>query len=400
VPSTLSTVNAITKEIYQGTIQDQLQNETVGLKRIERTSEGVESQVGGKYVTFPIRTRRNQGIGSRNELEALPTAGQQGWASVRVGLKYAYGRVQLSGQVIELVNDNYQAFASAMDLEMTGLKNDLSKDQNRQFYGTNTGTIATLTGANTGNNSFQVAPLTGGQYIEVGQQIDIVTSSSNSTVIASNRQILSINRTTGVGTFDGAVATTAIGNVIVRTGNYNREITGLGAIVTNTGVLFNVDPTVEPTWQAVVNGNGGTTRPLSEGLMITLTDQVRINGGKTSLILTSLGVRRAYFNLLSQQRRFPSTTTFEGGFQGLAFSNGREIPVIEDVDCPSNTMYFLDESKLKIYRAHDWSWMERDNSIWHWVVGFDAYEAVMNQYWEMGTNQRNAHAVLTDITEG
>jgi hypothetical protein len=400
VPSTLSTVNAITKEIYQGTIQDQLQNETVGLKRIERTSEGVESQVGGKYVTFPIRTRRNQGIGSRNELEALPTAGQQGWASVRVGLKYAYGRVQLSGQVIELVNDNYQAFASAMDLEMTGLKNDLSKDQNRQFYGTNTGTIATLTGANTGNNSFQVAPLTGGQYIEVGQQIDIVTSSSNSTVIASNRQVLSINRTTGVGTFDGAVATTAIGNVIVRTGNYNREITGLGAIVTNTGVLFNVDPTVEPTWQAVVNGNGGTTRPLSEGLMITLTDQVRINGGKTSLILTSLGVRRAYFNLLSQQRRFPSTTTFEGGFQGLAFSNGREIPVIEDVDCPSNTMYFLDESKLKIYRAHDWSWMERDNSIWHWVVGFDAYEAVMNQYWEMGTNQRNAHAVLTDITEG
>jgi hypothetical protein len=400
VPSTLSTVNAITKEIYQGTIQDQLQNETVGLKRIERTSEGVESQVGGKYVTFPIRTRRNQGIGSRNELEALPTAGQQGWASVRVGLKYAYGRVQLSGQVIELVNDNYQAFASAMDLEMTGLKNDLSKDQNRQFYGTNTGTIATLTGANTGNNSFQVAPLTGGQYIEVGQQIDIVTSSSNSTVIASNRQILSINRTTGVGTFDGAVATTAIGNVIVRTGNYNREITGLGAIVTNTGVLFNVDPTVEPTWQAVVNGNGGTTRPLSEGLMITLTDQVRINGGKTSLILTSLGVRRAYFNLLSQQRRFPSTTTFEGGFQGLAFSNGREIPVIEDVDCPSNTMYFLDESKLKIYRAHDWSWMERDNSIWHWVVGFDAYEAVMNQYWEMGTNQRNAHDVLTDITEG
>ena len=72
MPSTLTTVNTITKEVYQGTIQDQLQNETVGLKRIERTSEGVESQVGGKYVTFPIRVRRNQGIGSRNELEALP----------------------------------------------------------------------------------------------------------------------------------------------------------------------------------------------------------------------------------------------------------------------------------------------------------------------------------------
>ena len=400
MPSTLTTVNQITKEIYQGTIQDQLQNEQVGLKRIERTSEGVESQVGGKYVTFPIRTRRNQGIGSRNELEALPVAGQQGWASVRVGLKYAYGRLQLSGQVMELVNENYQAFASAMDLEMTGLKNDLSKDTNRQFYGTNVGTIATATGATAGANTIQVLAVTGSQYIEQGQQIDIVTSASNSTIVAANRQITAFNPTTGVITFDGAVATTAIGNVIVRTGNYNREITGLAAAVTNTGILFNVDPTVEPKWAAVVNGNAGVTRPLSEGLMITLTDQVRVNGGKTSLILTSLGVRRAYFNLLSQQRRFPSTTTFEGGFQGLAFSNGREIPVIEDVDCPASTMYFLDESKFKVYRAHDWSWMERDNSIWHWVVGFDAYEAVMNQYWELGINQRNANAVLQDITEG
>lgn len=400
MPSTLTTVNTITKEVYQGTIQDQLQNETVGLKRIERTSEGVESQVGGKYVTFPIRTKRNQGIGSRNELEALPAAGQQGWQSVRVGLKYAYGRVQLSGQVMELVNENYQAFASAMDLEMTGLKNDLSKDQNRQFYGTNTGTLATATGTNAANNSFQVLAATGAQYLEVGQQIDIVTSVSNSTVIASNRQITAINVATGVVTFDGAAATTAVGNVIVRTGNYNREITGLAAMVTATGALFNVDPTVDPKWAATVNGNAGTPRPLSEGLMITLTDQVRQLGGATSLILTSLGVRRAYFNLLSQQRRFPSTTTFEGGFQGLAFSNGREIPVIEDVDAPVGQMYFLDESKLKIYRAHDWSWMERDGSIWHWVVGFDAYEAVMNQYWEMGTNQRNAHAVLQDITEG
>ena len=400
MPSTLTTVNTISKEIYQGTIQDQLQNETVGLKRIERTSEGVESQVGGKYVTFPIRTRRNQGIGSRNELEALPAAGQQGWASVRIGLKYSYGRLNLSGQVFELVNSNYQAFASAMDLEMTGLKNDLAKDQNRQFYGSNVGALATLTGANAANNTFQVAALTGSQFIEVGQQIDIVTSASNSTVIASNIQVLTINRTTGVGTFSGAVATTAIGNVIVRTGNYGREITGLAAAVTNTGILFNVDPSVEPTWAAIVNGNGGTTRPLSEGLMITLTDQTRVNGGKTSLILCSLGVRRAYFNLLSQQRRYPSTTTFEGGFQGLAFSNGREIPVIEDVDCPPNTMYFLDESKFKLYRSHDWEWMNRDDSIWHWVVGFDAYEAVMHQYWEMGINQRNANAVLQDVTEG
>lgn len=398
--ATLTTVNTITKEIYQGQIRDQLNEEAIGFKRIEKSSEGVESQVGGKYVTFPLRVRRNQGIGYRNELEALPAAGQQGWASVRVGLKYGYGRLQLSGQVIELADSNYQAFASAMDLEMNGLKNDLMKDTNRAFYGTNIGTLATLTGANTTNNTAQVLAVTGAQYLEVGQQVDIVTSTSNSAIVAQNRQITAINATTGVVTFDGAAVTTAVGNVIVRTGNYNREITGLAAQVTATGALFNVDPAVEPSWAATVNANGGTARPLSEGLMITLTDQVRQKGGRTSLILTNLGVRRAYFNLLSQQRRYPSTTEFAGGFTGLAFNNGREIPVIDDPDAPPGTMYFLDEDKFKIYQDHDWQWMNRDGSIWKWVVNYDAYEAILNKYWELGNSQRNAHAVLQDITEG
>lgn len=395
MPATMSTVDAITKEIYQGKIRNQLNEEAIGWKRIERTSEGVESQVGGKYVTFPIRIKRNQGIGARNELEALPDAGQQSWVSVRVALNYLYGRVRLSGQVIELADSNYQAFASAMDLEMTGLKNDLAKDMNRQFYGDGLGTLATTTAVITAN---QVTVDTT-KRLEVGQQIDIV--STGGTVRGANRQITAINQTTKVVTYDGAdVTTDVIGDILVRTGSYNREITGLAGIVTSTGTLFNVDPTVVPQWAAVVDSNSGTNRPLSEGLMITMTDRVRVNGGRTSLILAGLGVRRAYFNLLSQQRRYPSTTNFEGGFTGLAFNNGREIPMVDDPDAPDNTMYFLDEDKLKIYRAHDWQWMNRDGSIWKWVTGFDAYEAVINSYLELGTSQRNAHGVLKDVTEG
>lgn len=371
-----------------------MNEEAIGWKRIERTSEGTESQIGGKYVTFPIRVRRNHGIGARNELEQLPDAGQQGWASVRIPLKYEYGRVRLSGQVMELANENYQAFASAMDLEMTGLKNDLAKDTNRQFYGTNLGTMATVTAD--GANTVTVNTV---KYLEIGAQIDIMTGAT-STPRASNRQITAINETTKVVTYSGADVVAVAGDIIVRTGNYNREITGLAAQVTATGALFNVDPAVEPSWAATVDSNGGTLRPLSEGLMITMTDKVRVKGGSTSLILGGLGVRRAYFNLLSQQRRYPSTTNFEGGFTGLAFNNGREIPMVDDPDAPDNTMYFLDEDKFKIYQSADWSWMNRDSGIWKIVTNFDAYEAILYKYFELGTTQRNAHAVLTDITEG
>jgi len=80
--TTMTTVDNILKEVYEdGGINDQLQSEIVALTRIEKTSEGVTHEVGGKYVRFPVRTKRNHGIGARNENEALPIARTQSYAS-------------------------------------------------------------------------------------------------------------------------------------------------------------------------------------------------------------------------------------------------------------------------------------------------------------------------------
>src|SRR5213075_218351 len=97
------------------------------------------------------------------------TAGNQGYAAARVSLKYLYGSVQLTGQTIELADKDFQAFASALQMEMDGLKKELAKDQNRQFWGTNLGTLATITadGANT-------VTVSNTQYLEVGQVIDVL----------------------------------------------------------------------------------------------------------------------------------------------------------------------------------------------------------------------------------
>ena len=402
MPATLTTVNAILKEVYEPKIREQLQNEAVALKRIERSSDGVVSEVGGKYVTFPLHTRRNAGIGARNELEALPVAGQQAFAAARIGLKYLYGLVRLSGQTMELADKNYQAFASALDQEVTGLKNDLVKDQNRQVYGDGTGAVATAASASAGTNVFNASTA---MYAQLGMQIDIIDGTTlgnpNPTVKASNRQITAINTATNVITFDGAVVTTAIGDIIVRTGSVNREWAGFGSIIKASGTFQNVDPTVEPTWAAVVDSNAGVNRPLSEGLMILMADNIRANGGEVTAMFSNLGVRRAYFNLLSQQRRFTNTTEFEGGFRGLAFTTDKgDIPFVVDIDAPKNRVYFVNEKEITLYREADWSFMDRDGSKWQRVIGYDAYEATMYQYSNLGTHRRNTHGLLADITEG
>lgn len=390
--ATLTTVDAILKEIYGPRIEDQLQSETVALKRIERTSDGVVSTVGGKYVDFPIRVTRNHGIGYRNENEQLPAAGKQGYAEVHVGLKYGYGRVRLTGQVMELADGNPQAFASAMDREMEGLKDDLQKDQNRIVYGDGTGLLCSLTGSSTSATQ----AVDNVQYLEIGMIVDVLTRSNGATV-QLNTTITDISGL-NVTLADSITGATTAG--LYRQGSYGREPTGLGLIVDDTATLHGLAPASQRKWAAIVKDNGGSNRALSEALMIEAVDDSRVNGGKVSVFLGSLGVRRAYFNLLTQQRRYADTKEFAGGFTGLAFNHGREIPMVEDVDAPANTMQGLDEDKLKIYRNKPWHWAEEDGSILKWVTNYDAWEGIMRQYSEMGTSQRNAHVKIEDITEG
>lgn len=405
MPATLATIESYLKEVYQGRIREQLNDEIVALKRITRSGAGVTNEVGGKYVTFPIHTRRNSGIGSRFESEALPTPGRQGHAAARVGLKYAYGGVQLTGQAISLSDTDAKAFAKALDNEVEGLKNDLKKDMNRQIYGNGNGAIGVATGANTG----ATVPVADARLFQIGMVVDTQTGT---TVDNTNLVVASVSLTPGSNTvtFTTSPGTAlASADIIVRAGSGIRaggtkELTGLAAIVSDSGVLYNVDPSTEPEWRASVSANGGTPRALSEALMIRMTDDIRTKGGSTTLILQSLGVRRAYFNLLSQLRQTVNTQEFTGGFSGLAFTTDRgEIPVVADVDAPLNTQWYINEDALTYYRDEEWHFLDKDGSMWKQVRDangdYDAYYARMVEYHELGTDRRNSHGVIRDLIE-
>ena len=397
--ATMTSVDALTKEVYEGRIETQLQNEVTTTKRIERTSDGVVETVGGKYVDFPIKVKRNTGIANRLEGEQIQPAGRQGYAEVHVPLYKGLGRVGLTAEVMQLAEKNYQAFASAMDREMDGLKDDLAKDQNRQAQLDGTGLLASITADGAGSTVTTDNP----QYLEVGMMVDIRNRTTGAAV-AANREIIAVNETTKVVTYSGADVVAAATDGFYREGNFaggiRREVSGWDAIVSDTKVLHGLDPALEPKWKAVVNANGGVNRALSEGLMIETCDRIRTNGGKVTAIFTNLGVRRAYFNLLTQQRRYTDTKSFAGGFQGLPFNYGSEIPVVEEVDHRPNSMHFITEPAVKIYRNRPWHWANEDGNIWKWVTDYDAFTAYMRQFSEWGTDRRNAHGVLQDLIEG
>jgi hypothetical protein len=411
--TTLAAITDLLKYVYLDQLNEQLDNSIPTLNYVNRTSNGVFENAGGKGVVFPIHTRRNQGIGARQEMEALPTAGSQKSIQATAPLRYLYGSLSMDGQTMQLANSNVQAFVNAMTHEVERIKDDLAVDVNRQVWGNGNGQIAAASAGGTTTNTITCAT-TGVVNVQLGMVIDIY-SSDGLTARASSRNVTAINSSTGVVTFDGAaVASISIGDMIVRTGSVGtstiqRELTGFGKIIQSSGALFGVTDAV---WVSSVDSNGGTARALSEGLMIKMADAIADFSGKIpNVIFCTRGVRRSYFNLVSQQRRFtgPSNgnaaaTSYTGGTGGLEFigDNG-SIPITVDKMAPLRTMTFVNTDALTLYRQNAFNFMDKDGSIWDRIVTssgrFDGYEATLYSYCELGTSGRNRHGQIQDITE-
>lgn len=397
MPQTMAQLTPLLKEVYEGSLNDQLNDETTAYTRLKSSGKGVkENEFGGKYVQFAIHTGRNQGIGARNENEALPDSGRQKTAAATTGLKYQYAGIEITGQVFALATKKYQAFADAVDLEISRIKEDLSKDRNRQFFGNGNGRIATVQSV-----AGQVITVDSLQFIQDDMILDMVLP-GDGTVRGTKLVITAVNESTKAVTVTGTMTTPAAGDILVRNGSYNREWTGLDAIISDTSTLYGLNPSTERIWKSQVIAHNAA---ISEAVLKRMADRIRRAGGKTTVMWTTPGVERAYWQLLAGSRRFVNPKEYAGGYQGVEFmaGNSGSIPMITDIDAPAGKAIFLNENEIKIYRDKEFQFMDRDGSMWTRKINssgrYDSYLADLYEYSELGTSRRNTHGVITGITE-
>lgn len=410
-------------KIVYGDLHEQLRDKNPALQFIEASASHITQN--GKQVQFDTHVGRNSGIGARGLRENLPSAGAQKYKQANLYLKNLYGTIEVDGQLFEQAAENYQAFINVVDAEIKGLKRDLAQDLNRQVYGDGTGKVATV--ASTPTVAGQIVVDSTNWLVE-GQVISIRTSAGASktavtgdgstgtvplmvSAIISNTIFSVVKLTNGAvptvtelattwaiastdiilrGSADGAGASTFVDN-------YNKEWTGLGAIVKATGSLHDIDPATTPVWAAKEYTSVGT---LTELGLIQTVQAVDKKGGDVDVFLASPGVFNAYWNLLTGLRRFNDGVALTGGQRSFNFTAaGKDISFVSDFAAPTGTLYALSSKELVLNRKKDWSWMDRDGSMWTRSNNTDAYKAVLYQYSELGTYRRNAHAVMSGITE-
>lgn len=390
--ATLTTLNEILKTQYIGPLNDQIDNEVKLLNRVEHIKDEI---VTGKNFTLPLHVSRNEGIGAKAEGAVLPTAGAQGYKDAVFPMKYLYGVISVTGQSIAATKNSEGAFIRAVDSEMKGVTKDLKADMNRMLYGDGSGALTAATANATASTTVTV---TSTAKLRVGMKIDII---SGTTASVSNATVTAINSATSF-THNGTAAAVAASSSVYKAGAKDIELMGLAGIVSATDPistgLQGLTVALNPYWKASVLGNSGTNRALTIALMRTALDTVETAGnGKTTAIYTTHGVRRAYEALLQADRQYVNVMKLDGGVETLAYDG---LPIIADKDCQANRLYFVDESELVLAElgAGGFQWMDEDGSILS-RTDRDGYSAVLYRYCELATRARNAHALLTDITE-
>tara|TARA_R100001082_G_scaffold105310_1_gene77313 strand:+ start:9795 stop:11099 length:1305 start_codon:yes stop_codon:yes gene_type:complete len=405
--------NAVLKDFFEGTVRDHLNTKVTLLSYIEKSKRSFV----GRKVVFPVNLRRTSGVGARGEYDALPAADRQRYDDVNISAKYLYGRIELTGPVIEASRGDRGAFASALRSEVEGMRRDLRDDLNRQLFGqlpvkASDGAALSVTGAlgviKTGvNNATQTLDSGNGKagtrYIKAGMKVSILAADGTH---KGSQTVNSVASSTAQFTMAGAV-NTATDDVVVRgdsasSHSLDAELNGIANIVQAqaSGSFLGISTTDFPEWAAseLAGPGGGATRPLSLELMQLAVDTAdEVGGSEPNLIMGHHSARREYINLLTSDVRY-APEQLRGGFQKLSYAGGTNpIPIEFDKHCTYNALYFVNTADVKYYVQKDWAWANRDGSMMSRVSDKDAWEAFMCFYGELGCERRNTHVILKDL---
>lgn len=404
----LSLADAVLKEDYKGPLRKQINDSVILAAQVAKNRDDIY----GRRAVIPLQVSRNTGVGSRAEGDVMPAAGQQGTVDQIVPLRSHYGRIRLTRQVISRMEKDRGAFVRATALEMDGLRDDCGRDYNRQLWGTSDAKLATC-GTTTASTTVVLASTTPEQVLvnlAEGMMIDIGTV-ANPILRAASRTVTTVDFTNKTIVISGAAVTTAGTDFLFRQGsatqfvgagssNFQRELTGVQTMVSDTGSLFGVDPATYFSWASIVEANGGTTRPFSENLVTRVMMRSRNRSGQADFALYAEDqVYRAAVNNLSAKHRIVNTLELKGGHSAVAYVlGGKEYPLVAERDAPVGSLYGLCHGKFVEYVDEDWQWEDMDGSALRLAMdGTHSFEAYYFKFSEFATPQRNAHWRLDDL---
>ena len=381
---TTTSADGVLRSYYLSAVAEQLNKEANPLlAAIEQTS----SDVWGKDVRKAAVYGVHGGVGAGTEEGDLPATAGSGYAQLTATLKNLYGRIEISDKAVRASRSDEGAFVDLLNTEMEQLIRSSSFNFGRMLFGDGSGKLGTVSAV-----SGTTYTLDSAKNFAVGMIVDVIEADGDSA--AAGRTVTGVDYANKKITLSGASITGAQNCSIYVQGSKDMEITGLGAIFSDSETLYGLARADHPWLKPVSVAVGGALTEHAVQKAIDLVEESA--GSRVNFIVCSWGVRRALFKVLSAYRQI-DTVELAGGAKAITF-NG--IPVVADRFCPAGTMYLLNTDDFKLHQLCDWQWLEGENGrILAQVPGKAVYTATLVKYAELLCSRPCGQAVLTGITE-
>jgi hypothetical protein len=399
----LTVLQDVMREYYIDAVDEVFNHETTIYGDMEKSAKGIQ---GGKSIVGPLWIAYNErGIGNRAENETLPTAGANEYDQFSSTVKFVYGIFTMTGQAMKMTKGPNTLIDESKKV-MNGLTSALKWEMERQFWGNGDGWIATVNGAPAGN--VFVWSGDGGVFFKRGMYIDTFTSGG--TKHGDSVKIVDVNYVTKSVTVD-AIGTIASGDYVCRedcttwsgSAFVYRDLTGLKQIIDDAAASFEgIDATTNSWWTSVMDENGGAMRDMDEmDIMGWLDNIVALSGETPHALYGSLGMRRAFKNMLNSTNESNETIPTRSGFQkGMKYTyDGKDIPVIGSRHCWSNKLAALNFDHIWLAEAAKLDWDDLGGGIIKPRETTDAYYGRISWYANMVTDHRLALGCYANVNE-
>lgn len=371
-------------------IQDYIFNDNKVLDRIF----GGRQPANSKNIYTPIRVRWASGSTQAiTETGAEPTAAAPTDYYCQDNVKIVDTRKEVTQLVINLTknsNYNYRAALDDMNMDAMGEHADF---MNRALFN-DAGYMATCSSAASAN-SVTFGTGTNMDQFYVGQAISILVKSNGATSAGTaSDTIATINKSTrtitlagsGVDTYgsiDSTYGCCALGSV---SGTTNLLFHGLPTLINDSnGVSSLHGVTISSYPEFISYMKDGASGDLDLEDMQEVIDEIELRSkGKIDLILCHDKLLRKYqYTIIEPQTiRMPGDASYGTAGTGEVYFRGRskvKIPIMCAAYCnPTDDMYFIDTSALKVYHGAFMEWLDDDGKYIRKVSGYYSYEASMS----------------------
>jgi len=419
-----TTTNALVeealKEVYGDDLYEQINLNTECLDIFE---ESETMRWDGKVAVDALHHKRNQSAMAVNPAGGnLPNAGNQEYEDLRIPIRKIYGAIAIDGQLMEQAFSSEAAFINVVDAEITGLVNDIAREQERMIQGDGNGILCLANGAGGGTATISVdAPggvagaTFGNRFLFPGQVIAIWAA--NGSAITAMRTVSSVNaagtQVTFTATVDGtqcpdnAILTKGTTRGSVSEGSYAHEPMGLRGMFDNQ--------TFVTTFHGLDRSAVGneffnikvftSVGALSEDIFHRALNACHDRSGIIpDTFLCHSSVHREYIKRTQADRRYTGDQTMKPD-AGIKGGSRTQIASLTFNDVPFRLARYyafgyldlIDKDACKKYTLQEGKWIDEDGSMWHRRQDSDDFQADYRIMKNFGAKRNNSSARLTGI---